>query len=153
MLSRDIGKCFASVSLSFPVSEMEDYGFVSPNCYKDQGDSVCEAHGTMDSGSYPKEIMIRQKYKEGTNDGLIDKRKEEGRKKRKGERGEGRREERKGGREERRKSERTHFLRAWTEADPVLEKRPKSTPGSVPVSALILKGHRTPALIAPLSWN
>ena len=46
------------------------------------------------------------------------------------------------------------FLRAWTETGPVLlEKLPKSTPGSLPVSALILKGHRTPALIAPLSWN
>ena len=46
------------------------------------------------------------------------------------------------------------FLRAWTETDPVLlEKVPKSTPGSLSVSALILKGHHTPALIAPLSWN
>lgn len=30
-----------------------------------------------------------------------------------------------------------------------LEKLPKSTPGPLPLSALILKGHHTPALIAP----
>jgi len=87
---------------------------------------------------------------------LIDKRKRRRKEERKGEREKEGREER-GGREKdgRREGRVTDpFLRAWTETDPVLlEKLPKSTPGSLPVSPLILKGHRTPALIAPLSWN
>ena len=81
---------------------------------------------------------------------MIDKRKRRRKEERKG----GRKEEgeRKDGRREGRVMD--PFLRAWTETGPVLlEKLPKSTPGSLPVSALILKGHRTPALIAPLSWN
>lgn len=139
----------ALVSLSVKWS---DYGFVLQTVIKIK-EIVCVStrhHGLrkLSQGNNDADKSIKRDKRWSDRQ---EKRKKEGRKE--GREGEGREggKKREGERKEGRATD--PFLRAWTEADPVLEKRPKSTPGSVPVSALILKGHRTPALIAPLSWN